>query len=75
MIPEFDQAIVMLKNLERNVEGLIERTTKIQQEHSLLQSAYQAVCMERDSLKRQLENGKCNTDNKESEATISEVSS
>lgn len=65
MIEEIARARIYLKNLETQVEDVLAQFKDIQQQHLLLQQAYNAVCRERDNLKIQL-NDRQNTNSQES---------
>lgn len=66
MIPEIQKIKIALVNFESQMEYVIDKAQELQKEYAILQQAYNAVCMERDQLKKEL-NDRQNTNVKESQ--------
>ncbi len=67
MIPEITRIRMELATLEPQLTNMINQIQELKQQYSLLQSAYTAVCNERDSLKKQIEqNDKHDTNDQKS---------
>lgn len=55
MIQELTQVRLQLANFETQYSYVLERAEEINKQYQLLQPAYNAVCMERDNLKKEIE--------------------
>ena len=77
MIPELTKIRIALANLETQLSESLDKAQEIYKQYQLLQPAYNAICIERDNLKKEneslkteinklKENGKHNIDNQKS---------